>query len=182
MVSSRHLLFGAGFIVLGQLMFASMGVGVRITAQEIPNEVIIYFALIGTSVSCVPLIWAWQIPLTHGWFCLFAIAVFATLGQLCLTKGLSLAPAGRMGAFGFFSVIFGAAYGWILWDEMLLWSTVAGSMLIVAAGIFASRQPSKVEDALNLAEAPAAASSRLHDADLAQRHGAKNKRQTVKYR
>ena len=150
------------FIALIGGVFAAIAkVTVRRLSRSEPTSLIVfYFALIGTLVSCVPMTWAWQTPTAHGWFWLFALAVFATLGQLCLTKGLSLAPAGRMGAFGYFSVVFGAAYGWILWDEALLWTTAAGSTLIVAAGIFASRRSSKVEDVPNLAEAPAPAASR----------------------
>jgi drug/metabolite transporter (DMT)-like permease len=68
---------------------------------------------------------------------MLAIALFATLGQLFLTKGLSLAPAARMGAFGYFSVVFGAVYGWLLWDEVLAWTTAAGSMLILTSGMIA---------------------------------------------
>lgn len=147
--------------LVGGIFAAIAKVTVRRLSRSEPTSLIVfYFALIGTLVSCVPLTWAWQTPSTHGWLWLFAIAVFATLGQLCLTKGLSLASAGRMGAFGYFSVVFGAAYGWMLWDENLLWTTVAGSTLIVAAGLYASRKPSTNEIAPSIVDVPAAASSR----------------------
>jgi drug/metabolite transporter (DMT)-like permease len=70
---------------------------------------------------------------------LLGIAVAATLGQFALTRGLSLAPASRMGVFGYSAVVFGAAYGWLLWGEQLSWTTVAGTLLIAAAGLLATR-------------------------------------------
>jgi drug/metabolite transporter (DMT)-like permease len=70
---------------------------------------------------------------------LLAIAVSATLGQLALTRGLALAPASRMGAFGYFAVIFGAAYGWLLWHEPVTPALVTGSLLIAVAGLLAGR-------------------------------------------
>lgn len=144
--------------VLGGLFAALAKVTVRRLSRSEPTALIVfYFALGATLVSSVPLTWAWQTPSTQAWGWLLAIAIFATLGQLCLTKGLSLAPAGRMGAFGFFSVIFGATYGWIFWAESLLWTTIVGSALIVSGGVFASRRSSRDDQPPDLTEAPAPA-------------------------
>ena len=129
----------------------------RLSRSEPTSLIVFYFALVGTLVSSIPLTWAWQTPSTQAWLWLFALAIFATLGQLCLTKGLSLAPAGRMGAFGYFSVIFGAAYGWIFWGESLLWTTAVGSALIVTGGVFASRRSSRDKQPPDLTEAPVSA-------------------------
>jgi drug/metabolite transporter (DMT)-like permease len=127
--------------LLGGLFAAIAKVTVRrLSRSEPPVRIVFYFALVAASVSAVPLIWAWQTPTLGALVWLFGIAVFATLGQLCLTSGMSMAPAARMGAFGYFSVVFGAAYGWLLWDERLLWWTVAGSLLIFVSGLLAGSE------------------------------------------
>lgn len=124
--------------VLGGLFAAVAKVTVRRLSRSEPAvRTVFYFALTATLVSSVPLTWAWVTPTLPSLLWLIAIALFATVGQLCLTTGMSMAPAARMGAFGYFSVIFGSAYGWLLWDERLLWSTAAGSVLIFLSGLLA---------------------------------------------
>jgi drug/metabolite transporter (DMT)-like permease len=124
--------------VLGGLFAAIAKVTVRrLSATEPTVRIVFFFALTATLVSSVPLSWAWSTPPPEALLWMVAIALFATLGQLCLTRGLSLAPAARMGTFGYFAVVFGALYGWLLWDERLLWWTIIGSLLIFLAGSLA---------------------------------------------
>jgi drug/metabolite transporter (DMT)-like permease len=125
--------------VLGGLFAAVAKVTVRRLGRTEPTtRIVFYFALTGAAFSSVPLIWYWQTPSPYavGW--LLAVGGFATLGQLLLTRGFALAPAARMGAFGFFSVVFGALLGWLFWDEMLRWTTALGSVLVILCGVAAS--------------------------------------------
>ena len=129
--------------LLGGMLAALAKVTVRRLARsEPPARIVFYFALFAGAVSSVPLLWAWHAPSADAWLWLLGIAVSATLGQLCLTRGLSLAPASRMGTFGYFAVVFGAAYGWLIWDESLTWSLAAGTLLIATAGVLAGRSAS----------------------------------------
>jgi drug/metabolite transporter (DMT)-like permease len=111
----------------------------RLSRSEPPARIVFYFALIAGAISAVPLLWDWQTPSPAALLWIMAIGGCATLGQLALTRGLSLAPASRMGAFGYSAVIFGAAYGWLLWDEPVTLAVLGGSLLIAVAGILASR-------------------------------------------
>jgi drug/metabolite transporter (DMT)-like permease len=126
--------------LLGGVLAALAKVTVRrLSSSEPPTRIVFYFALIATSISAVPLLWAWQRPSVAAALGLVGIAVAATLGQLALTRGLSLAPASRMGVFGYSAVVFGAAYGWLIWSEPLTVATVFGTLLIAAAGLLAAR-------------------------------------------
>jgi drug/metabolite transporter (DMT)-like permease len=126
--------------LLGGVLAALAKVTVRrLSRSEPPTRIVFYFALIAGAVSAIPLLWAWQTPSPSALLWLLGIAVAATLGQLALTRGLSLAPASRMGAFGYFAVVFGAAYGALIWDEALTWSLVAGTLMIAVAGLLAGR-------------------------------------------
>ena len=126
--------------LLGGVLAALAKVTVRrLSRSEPATRIVFYFALFATGISAVPLAWSWQTPSPLAAAGLVGVAVAATLGQLALTRGLSLAPASRMGAFGYSAVVFGAGYGWLLWGEPLKWSTVAGTVLIAAAGLLAAR-------------------------------------------
>jgi drug/metabolite transporter (DMT)-like permease len=111
----------------------------RLSKSEPTGRIVFYFAFCGVSLSCLPLFWAWESPSTRGLLLLLGIGTVATLGQLSLTRGLSLAPASRMGAFGYFSVVFGAGYGWVFWGEPLTLALLVGTLLIVLGGLIASR-------------------------------------------
>ena len=112
----------------------------RLGYSEPPGRTVFYFALVGTMVSALPLLWNWQPlePRTYLWLGL--VAGLATGGQLFLTRGFGLAPAARMGAFGYSAVIFGAAYGWLLWDEIPSDLSITGACLVVVAGLMAGRR------------------------------------------
>lgn len=126
--------------LLGGVLAAVAKVTVRrLSGSEPTGRIVFYFALFGVGISTVPLVWAWQTPTSTALLLLLGIGAAATLGQLALTRGLSLAPASRMGAFGYFSVIFGAGYGWLFWGEPLTLSLLIGSLLITIGGLLASR-------------------------------------------
>jgi drug/metabolite transporter (DMT)-like permease len=126
--------------LLGGVLAALAKVTVRRLARtEPPTRIVFYFAAIACAISAVPLLWAWQTPTWAALLWVAGVAVAATLGQLALTRGLSLAPASRMGAFGYSAVVFGAAYGWIIWDEPVTAGVAAGTVLIAIGGLLASR-------------------------------------------
>lgn len=134
--------------LLGGVLAAVAKVTVRrLSRSESTGRIVFYFALIGGSISALPLFWSWQTPTPSALLWLLGIGIAATLGQLALTRGLSLAPASRMGAFGYFSVVFGAGYGWLLWDEPVTLAVALGSLSIAVGGLLASRswQPRALE-------------------------------------
>lgn len=127
--------------LLGGALAAVAKVTVRRLSRDEPtSRILLYFALVATIVSATPLLWAWETPSLPmlGW--LLTLAACATLGQFLLTTGLSLAPAARMGTFGYFAVIFGAGYGWLIWGELLSPGFFVGSVLVAAAGVLVSHR------------------------------------------
>jgi drug/metabolite transporter (DMT)-like permease len=126
--------------LLGGLFAALASVTVaRLSRTEPTTRIVFYFTLFATAISAVPLLWAWQTPSPMAMLWLLLIAVCATLGQLAMTGGLALAAASRMGAFGYFAVVFGAVYGWLIWDEAITWTLVVGTLFIGVAGVLAGR-------------------------------------------
>ncbi len=109
----------------------------RLSGSEPTLRIVFYFALTGALFSSLPLAWTWSTPSPRNLVWVLAVAVFSTLGQVCLTQGLSMASVARMGIFSYFSVIFGAAFGWLLWQEPITSWKVAGSLLIMLAGLLA---------------------------------------------
>lgn len=126
--------------LLGGVLAAVAKVAVRrLSATEPASRTVFYFALIGTAVSAMPLIWLWHTPTPTQLMWLLVLGCFATAGQLLLTRGMAFAPAARLGPFTFFSVIFGAALGWIFWEQTLGWTTVTGTLLVLLSAVLVGR-------------------------------------------
>ncbi|TVQ89162.1 MAG: DMT family transporter [Chromatiaceae bacterium] len=144
--------------LLGGLLAALAKVTVRrLTRTEPARRIVFYFALIAGIISAIPLAWDWQTPSPASALWLVGIGLIATLGQFALTRGLALASAARMGVFVYSSVIFGAAFGWLLWEEPVTWTLVAGSLAIGVAGLLASRARSCIQATAPAAPGPRAA-------------------------
>jgi len=111
----------------------------RLSKSESANLTVFYFAFVGLLVSSIPLIWYWQTPTLNQVSWLIILGTFATAGQLSMTRGFACAPAARLGPFAFFSVLFGAYFGWLFWDEMVTIATAIGALLIMLSGVLTGR-------------------------------------------
>ena len=103
----------------------------RISDTEPASRIVFYFAGMSSLIAAVPLLWSWKTPNGHETLLLIATGVTATLGQLCLTRAYSLAPAARVGPFTYTSVIFSALLAWWLWGEQLDRWTALGCALVI---------------------------------------------------
>ncbi len=108
--------------------------------REPATRVVFYFAVLGSVVSALPLAWAWQTPAAGAWPVLIAIGAFASAGQYLLTRGYACAPAGQIGPFTYFSVLFSTLLGWLLWNELPDALSGLGALLVIAAGVTALRE------------------------------------------
>jgi drug/metabolite transporter (DMT)-like permease len=88
-------------------------------------------------VSSVPLFWAWKMPSGNSWYLVLALGMFGTVGQIFLTRGYTLAPSARISPFTWFSVVFGALFGYLFWGETLSWMFVIGAGFIACSGLMA---------------------------------------------
>lgn len=104
----------------------------RLTDTEPATRVVFYFALLGTAIASVPLLWAWQAPSLPALGLLVAAGALATFGQIHLTRAYSCAPAALVGPFTYVSVLFAAGIGWLIWDEQLDRWSLLGAGLVIA--------------------------------------------------
>ena len=140
--------------LLGGMLAAVAKVTVRRLGHSEPTfRVVFYFALFATLISAVPMTWAWQTPAAHNWGLLLVMGATGTLGQLLLTRGYAIARASQVAPFTYFSVVFGAAYGYLFWEETLRPGFVMGALLIAIAGLLAIR-PGKMPQPAEKTERP----------------------------
>lgn len=122
----------------GVLAAAAMVSIRRISRSEPTPRIVFYFSGLATIISAVPLLWAWQTPGPAALLAMIGAGLFATIGQLSLTQAYSLAPAARIGAITYCSVIFAALLGWLIWDETPDRRAALGAVLVIGTCILAT--------------------------------------------
>ncbi len=128
-------LLGATFSALAYVTVRRLG------ASEDPQVVVFYFALVTLPASMV-LLFAFADPvLPRGveWLELLGVGVFAQLGQIELTKGLRLEPAGRASTANYAQVVLSYGFGLALFGEVPSVLGFAGAALIAAGTVFVAR-------------------------------------------
>jgi len=124
--------------LLGGVLASVAKVTVRRLGRTEPSlRVVFYFTSICTMISSVPMFWSWHTPTPDQWGLLALLGLLGTMGQLLLTRGYAIAAAASVSPFTYFSVIFGALYGYLFWDEGLSLQFVIGALIIALAGMLA---------------------------------------------
>ena len=111
----------------------------KLSATEPAVRTVLYFAIIASLVSVIPLTWAWKTPTPNEWLLLIGVGICSTVVQLLTTRGYASAPASQVGIFSYSSVIFGALIGWLFWNELWDINSFLGGLFIIAAGFLTLR-------------------------------------------
>jgi drug/metabolite transporter (DMT)-like permease len=115
----------------------------KLSATEPAVRTVLYFAIIASLVSVIPLTWAWKTPTSQEWLLLMGVGICSTVVQLLTTCGYASAPASQVGIFSYSSVIFGALIGWLFWQELWDINSLIGAIFIVSAGFLTLRSRDK---------------------------------------
>lgn len=123
--------------LLGALLMSIAKVSIRKMADtEPPRRIVFWFGVFSTVISAVPLLWARPLPLAHHWPWLLGMGLLATLAQIAMTTAYQLASPGQVGIYNYTAVVWAALLGWLFWGELLYWTTLVGTLLIILAGIW----------------------------------------------
>ena len=139
---SADLFSLAGVLGLASGAFAGLALTTlkRLSGQDDPVSIVVWFALISSLVSAVPLFFDFVWPQGSAWVWLLAVGLFGSLGQLALTWAYQHAPVTQVSPFGYTSLLFAGLAGFLLWNEVPDLLGVAGMVLITAAGITVARE------------------------------------------
>jgi len=129
-----------GVALAGAFFVACAYVGVRqLSRTEHPLVIVLYFPMIAAPASLPATVRHGVWPEGVEWLAIAGIAVFAQLGQVWITRGLGLVPAGRATAISYAQIVFAAFWGVALFGEIPTPATIAGTALIVLGTSFSAR-------------------------------------------
>jgi drug/metabolite transporter (DMT)-like permease len=97
---------------------------------------LLYFGVVGFLASLLVIPFYWQAPSQSETFWLLIISLTGIMGHLLLIKALQLAPAVILQPFNYFVILWATGIGYVFYDEILPFQTLAGAALVVASGVF----------------------------------------------
>ena len=131
----------AALVGIASAMLAAVAqVGIRrLTHTEPVTRIVFYFGLIGSIAAAAPAALWWRSPTPATWAVLLVMGVFATVGQLTLTRSYFYAPAAQVGPFLYVGPVFAGLLDWVVWGRLPDRLFVIGAAMVTAAAILALR-------------------------------------------
>ncbi len=137
-------IIGASFGMLGAVCAGFATIETRkLTQSESTGSIVSYFMLLTTLIGLATIVLGWVYPL-FAWhwpngrdaLLLVLMGVMGGIGQITLTQSFRHADASLIAPFDYVSMVWAIAVGWLLFGELPETIVIAGSSIVVAAGIF----------------------------------------------
>lgn len=128
---------GVAFALAGTLLYALVVVLMRALGRTEPAvTTVFWFSIITMGLTGPTLPWTWSPPDAAGWALLAAAGILGGSAQLLMSQALRLAPASTVAPFDYFHILASAALGRWLFGEIPTPATLAGAVVVVAAGLY----------------------------------------------
>jgi len=114
----------------------------RLSAQENPLVIVFYFPLVTLPAAALTIGSDFVWPEGIEWLWLLGIGIATQVGQVSLTRGLTVLPAAQGTALSYLQVVFAAIWGvWFFGEALDAW-TIAGGALVLVSSIQVARRRS----------------------------------------
>ncbi|WP_316860073.1 DMT family transporter [uncultured Cohaesibacter sp.] len=130
-------LVGAILCVTSTFFMASAGILIRHMTKTEKNAAIVFYFFVATSVfSLVSLYWGWVLPDLKTSILLILAGVFGGLGQIIMTKAVSVTEVSLLAPFDYVNMIWNVFIGIVLFSEYPTSTVLVGAFFVIGAGLF----------------------------------------------
>jgi len=112
----------------------------KLSPTDNPVSIVVWFALISSLLSAIPLFWVFQWPEGNTWAWLLAMGLCGSIGQLALTQAYTYAPVTQVSPLGYTSLLFAGIIAYFAWQEVPDLISIIGMIFIATAGITVARE------------------------------------------
>lgn len=140
---SSHLdtrtLIGVGLGLVTACLIAGAYLQVRQLAKmgENPGAIAFYFAITGTIIGALTLMFNWVTPTPLQWACLVGVGLLGGMAQICMTLSFKYAEASAMAPYEYLSILWAVLLGMMYFNEIPSVSFWFAAPLILAGAIVA---------------------------------------------
>tara|TARA_Y100001968_G_C19410072_1_gene745778 strand:- start:1189 stop:2088 length:900 start_codon:yes stop_codon:yes gene_type:complete len=129
-------LIAISIAIIGALMTSLAYICVRkLSDKEHPLVIIYYFPLVSIPLSIPFLINNFVWPNGIEWILIAGIGCFTQIGQVCITEGLRLIPAGQATSLNYSQVIFSSIWGVFIFKEAISNTVYLGGLCVLISTI-----------------------------------------------
>ncbi len=129
---------GAGMGVLAAFMSALMTITIRqLNKTEPPIRIVFYFAAIGTVFfGTLTALFFWVVPNLHELAGLAVVGLIGGLSQILMTTAYRHAPASTLAPFGYSSILWSTALGYLIFSDLPGPRILAGAAVVIVSGLY----------------------------------------------
>lgn len=151
--------FDVGLPALAMLtasfLFAFTVTGMKVLTRDHSTTVILVWSAVLGLLLSIPgaiLTWRWPAPADLALLC--AMGAIATANQACYIKGMQLGDAAAMAPIDYTRLIFAAAIGFLLFQEVPTVWTLAGAAVVVASTLLITLREQQLARSARLSAEP----------------------------
>ena len=128
---------GALLALGGAFCSAFASVEVRmLTRTEKTGAIVFYFMSLTSLLGLLTIFLGWTMPNWQEFLLLVTIGVLGGLGQILLVQAYRYGDASLVAPFEYSTMIWATALGWFVFGEWPASAVVAGSLIVIASGIY----------------------------------------------
>ncbi len=116
-----------------------------LSETERSETIVFWFGLIATTLSFFPALWVWETPTLEMWPALLALGLFATFGQVGLTRAFAATEASIVVPFDFSRLVFVSILGFLWFGERPDLGTWVGAAVIIAASAYIANRERRAQ-------------------------------------
>jgi drug/metabolite transporter (DMT)-like permease len=133
----HHLVNLGAALALGAAVFTAL---TTLTVADLGRTergptIVFYNLLFAAIASTLPLPFFWQAMPPKAWFLLIVMGVLSAVPQLLFTQAVRLTRPVVVAPFDYGQLIWAAALSWLVWQDPIRPSTLAGGLIVAAAGL-----------------------------------------------
>ncbi len=129
LIGAGMALTSAALAALAQTLIKAM------SGTERSEAIAFYFLATASAVSLVTLPFGWVWPSPEEALLLALCGVCGAVGQVLLTASYKYADASALAPFSYVSMLWATLIGFVWFDEVPTWATLAGAALIIFSGV-----------------------------------------------
>lgn len=129
-------LIGLGCVMASAVFRALAQIHIRrMVATEQTSAIVFYFSLSTTVFGLMTLPFGWAMPPVHVLIMLICSGLLGGVAQILLTSSYKYAEASVIAPFDYAAILFSITFGMLFFDEWPTWSVIAGSLVVMLAGV-----------------------------------------------
>jgi len=127
----------AAIPLVGALLWAGYQVIVRwVGARDSAETTVLYTALVGIVVFAILAPLDWRPPTAAEWVWLVILGGLGSAAHVILIRSIQLAPVATVQPFSYALAVWATLMGFLVFDDLPDFWTIAGAGLVIAAGIY----------------------------------------------